>query len=440
MKKTILKGVKKIVIIGGGFAGLNLAKKIASDKHYEITLIDKNNYNFFPPLIYQVATGFLEPSSISYPFRKLLRRQSNLRFRLGELIKIDPIEHTCYLDNGEVYYDYLVFACGARTNYFGNENIQRNAIPMKTVNDALNMRNRLLQTLEEACRITSKKDREELLTIVIAGGGPTGVEVAGMLAELRKYILTKDYPELINEIGQIYLIHGSSHLLEQMSDGSHTDAYNALSKLGIKIKLNTLVKDFNNNQVVLSNGEIIETKSLIWAAGIIAKTFQGIPATCIGQGNRMITDAYNKVYGLDDVYAIGDTCIQKNDPAYPNGHPQLAQTALQQGANLANNFARMSMTAKLTPFIYADKGNMAVIGRNNAVCDLFKTKIHIRGFIALLIWLFVHLMSLINYRNKLRTFFNWTASYFTRDQSLRMIIRARNIENKQMLSSEIVPE
>jgi NADH dehydrogenase len=430
MEKDEQKGhLKKIVIIGGGFAGLNLAKKIAKDKHYEITLIDKNNYTFFPPLIYQVATGFLETSSISYPFRKLLRKESNLRFRLGELIKIDSVQHICYLDNGQVDYDYLVFACGATTNYFGNEHLKKNAIPMKTMNDALNMRNTLLQTFEQACRETNREERKKLLTIVVAGGGPTGVEIAGMLAELRKYILTKDYPELTNEFGQIYLVHGSSYLLDQMSEDSHAEAYNALNKLGVKIKLNTLVKDFYNDQVVLSTGEIIETKSLILAAGITAKKFEGVPSTNIGQGNRMITDEYNKIHELDDVYAIGDICIQKNDPAYPNGHPQLAQTALQQGANLANNFARMSMEKKLTPFIYTDKGTMAIIGRNKAVCDLFKTKIHIGGFLALLMWLFVHLMSLINYRNKLRTLYNWTASYFTRDQSLRMIIRPRNIKN-----------
>jgi NADH:ubiquinone reductase (H+-translocating) len=422
---------KRIVIVGGGFAGVNLATKIAKDSNYKITLVDKNNYNFFPPLIYQVATGFLETSSISYPFRKLFRNHPGFQFRLGELIKIDPSEHICYLNNGQVHYDYLVFACGSATNYFGNDNIKNNAIPMKTVNDALHMRNMLLQNLEQACQETDITIRKKLLTIVVAGGGPTGVEVAGMLAELRKYILTKDYPELENESGQIYLINGASRLLEQMSEQSHWEAYNALVKLGVEVKLDNLVKDFYNDQVVLANGEIIEAKNLIWAAGIIAKTFQGVPIASIGKGKRMITDEYNRVNGLDDVYAIGDICIQKNDPAYPNGHPQLAQPAIQQGINLANNFVRMRKAAKLIPFIYTDKGNMAIIGRNKAVCDLFKSKLHIGGFIALMMWLFVHLMSLINYRNKLRTLFNWTAAYLSKDQSLRMIIRPEGNTQKE---------
>jgi NADH:ubiquinone reductase (H+-translocating) len=430
---------KKIVIVGGGFAGVNLAMKIAKNRKYQITLIDKNNYNFFPPLIYQVATGFLETSSISYPFRKLFRSHPSLQFRLGELIKIDSLQHICYLNNGSVYYDYLVFACGAETNYFGNDRIKNNAIPMKTVNDALHMRNMLLQNLEQACLVKDITVRKKLLTIVVAGGGPTGVEVAGMLAELRKYILTKDYPELRNESGQIYLVNGAPRLLEQMSEQSHRDAYNALSKLGVEIKLNNLVKDFYNDQVVLANDETIETKNLIWAAGIIAKTFQGIPTSSIGKGKRMIADQYNKVHGMDDVYAIGDICIQNNDPAYPNGHPQLAQTAIQQGINLANNFVRMRKGAKLVPFIYIDKGNMAIIGRNSAVCDLFKSKLHIGGFVALMMWLFVHLISLINYRNKLRTFFNWTAAYFSKDQSLRMIIRPEgNTEKEQPVLSETI--
>ena len=442
MENTIQKySSKKLIIVGGGFAGVNLAKKIAKNKHYQITLVDKNNYNFFPPLIYQVATGFLETSSVSYPFRKLFRKHPNLQFRLGELINLAPSQHTCYLNNGPLYYDYLVFACGATTNYFTNENIRKNAIPMKTVNDALYMRNTLLQTLEQACIVKDQEEKKKLLTIVVAGGGPTGVEVAGMLAELRKYILAKDYPELENESGQIYLVNGTNRLLEQMSEQSHIDAYDALIKLGVKIKLNNLLKDYYNEQVILSNGEIIQTKSLIWAAGIIAKTFDGIPVESIGQGKRMITDAYNKVKGIDDVYAIGDICIQKNDPAYPDGHPQLAQTAIQQGINLADNFRRLSKGEKLTPFIYKDKGNMAIIGRNQAICDLFKSKLHIGGFTALLMWLFVHLVSLINYRNKLRTLYNWTAAYFTRDQSLRMIIRPEsNLQKEQPVSSESVTQ
>ena len=438
MENAIQHQLKKIVIIGGGFAGINLAKKLEKGKNYHIILVDKNNYNFFPPLIYQVATGFLDASSISYPFRKLLRNKTNLEFRLGELIKIDSSASVCYLVNGEIEYDYLVFACGSTTNYFGNENIRRKAIPMKTLNDALNMRNILLQTIEQACIVPDPDQRRKMLTIVVAGGGPTGVEVAGMLAELRKYILAKDYPELKNEGGGIYLVDGAPRLLSQMSIKSHNDAYNALIKLGVKISLNNFVTDFHDSEVVLSDGHIIESENLIWAAGVVAKTFEGIPATSIGQGKRMITNEFNQVQGVNNIYAIGDICIQKTDKNYPKGHPQLAQTAIQQGNNLANNFSSMARNKPLTPFIYFDKGNMAIIGRNRAVVDLFKSRLHISGFIALLMWLFIHLMSLINYRNKIKTLFNWTAAYLTKDQSLRMIIRPEaSSETKKNVSPEL---
>lgn len=421
---------KHIVIIGGGFAGINLAKKLASDNHYHITLVDKNNYNFFPPLIYQVASGFLETSGICYPFRKLFRKHTNIRFRMSELIAVDTVKQVCRLNNGQIAFDYLVFACGAYTNYFGNENIRKNAIPMKTVEDALHMRNTLLQTLEQACRVTDLSERKKLMTIVVAGGGSTGVEVAGVLAELKKEILKKDYPELQHEPGQIFLVSSAAQLLEQMSELSHQQAYSALSKLGVCIRLNTQVLDFFDDKVILSNEEIIPAKNLIWAAGIVAHPITGIPSQCIGKGKRMITDAYNQVVDLDGVYAIGDTCIQLHDPAFPNGHPQLAQTAIQQGLNLAGNLRRMMRGEKMQPFLYRDKGNMAIIGRNIAVCDLFKSRLHIGGFAALLLWLFVHLTSLINYRNKLKTLYNWTAAYFTRDQPLRMIIRPNPGQNE----------
>ncbi len=355
------KAQKEIIIIGGGFAGVNLAQHLLKNNDYHITLVDRNNYNFFPPLIYQVATGFLEISSISYPFRKLFRHKNNISFRLGEFIKLDAASHTCYLDNGSIHYDYLVFATGVETNYFGNENIKKYATPMKTVNDASKMRNTLLQTLEQASRSKDEMERRKLLTIVVAGGGPTGVEVSGMLAELRKYILIKDYPELMNASGNIYLVDGGKSLLAQMSDKSHKDAYDALIKLGVKIKLNTFVKDFYNGQVTLSNGQEIGAKNLIWAAGITGEIFEGVPKSSLGKGNRMITDEYNKVNGIDDVYAIGDICLQQTDKRFPNGHPQLAQVAIQQGKTLAQNFIAMSKGKSLRPFNYKDKGSLAII-------------------------------------------------------------------------------
>ncbi len=416
---------KHIVIIGGGFAGLNLIMKLGKRKEFEITLVDKNNYNFFPPLLYQVATGFLEPSNISYPFRKLLRKYPNTRLRMASLQQVIPSENKIILDNGDMNYDYLIFATGAETNFFGNENVQKNAIPMKTLNDAINMRNILLQRLEQATIATDTIEKAKFANIVIAGGGPTGVEISGMFAEMRKYIIKKDYPELIEraDMSKIILVDGGDAVVKPMSEASQQDTFNALTNLGVTIKLNTQVKDFVNDTVIFSNGEKLPAKTLIWAAGVTAKVFEGIPKECYGRGKRLLVDEYNKVINTDNMYAIGDTCLQTADPNYPNGHPQLAQVAIQQGKQLAKNFIAQLENKPLKPFSYYDKGTMAIIGRNKAVADIPKPKLHFKGFIAWLTWLFVHLLFLINYRNRITTLANWTSSYFTKDQSLRMIIR-----------------
>jgi NADH:ubiquinone reductase (H+-translocating) len=416
---------KKLVIVGGGFGGINLALHLKNDPRFNITLVDKNNYNFFPPLIYQVATGFLENSNISYPYRKLFRRYSNIHFRLGELIKVNPESHTIHLNNGEITYDYLVFATGAESNYFGMENIRKNAIPMKNVNDALNMRNTLLQRLELATIINDQEERKRLVTIVVAGGGPTGVEVSGMLADLRRHSLPKDYPELMGTGANIYLVDGGEHLLAPMSAASQKDTFDALNKMGVIIKLKTQVKDFVNDRVTLSTGEIIETRNLIWTAGVTAMTFEGIPAASYGRAKRMLCDPFNKVIGVEDIYAIGDTCMQTHESKYPNGHPQLAQVSLQQGKTLGKNFKNMMESKPLKTFQYKDLGTMAIIGRNKAVCDL-PHHIHFKGFIAWFMWLFVHLMSLINYRNRIKTLYNWTVAYLNKDQSLRFIVRPKD--------------
>jgi NADH dehydrogenase len=413
----------KVVIIGGGFAGVNLALALANKDQFEVVLVDKNNYNFFPPLVYQVATAFLEPSSISYPFRKLFLGKKNLYFRLGELQKVIPAEKKIVLSNGEVDYDYLVFATGAETNYFGMENVKANAIPMKTLEDAIEMRNKLLQQMEQASICTDPEETKKLLTIVIAGGGPTGVEVSGMFAEMRNGILRKEYPELAGKGSEIYLVDGGSAVLSPMSEKSQKNTYDALSQLGVKIMLNCHVKDYINDQVIFDNGDVIDSKNLIWAAGVTAKVFEGIPTESYGRGRRMIVDEHNKVQGVDHIYAIGDTCIQQTDPNFTGGHPQVAQVAIQQGKLLAKNFERIAKNEPLKPFGYFDKGSMAIIGRNKAVVDLPSPKLHMKGFFAWLIWLFIHLLSLITYRNRIRTFYNWTVAYFTRDQSLRMIIK-----------------
>ncbi len=413
----------KIVIIGGGFAGVILAKSLANKHEFEVTLVDKNNYNFFPPLIYQVATAYLEPTSISYPFRKLFSGKTNLYFRLGEVKKIVPAENKIVLNDGELIYDKLVFATGAETNYFGIENVKQHAIPMKTLDDALEMRNRLLEQMEKATVSTDVEEVKQLLTLVIAGAGPTGVELAGMFAEMKNGIFRKEYPALSGKGGDIYLVDGGSAVLATMSLQSQQDTFEALTKLGVKIKLNYQVKDYVEGKVLFSNGESIATKSLIWAAGVTASIFEGLPAESYGRGRRMLVDEHNKLKGTENIYAMGDTCLQTTDTHFPNGHPQVAQVAIQQGINLAKNFQSLINGKPLKAFIYNDKGSMAIIGRNKAVVDLPKPTLHLNGFIAWLAWLFIHLLSLITYRNRVRTFWNWMIAYFTKDQSLRMIIR-----------------
>ncbi|QBN17638.1 NAD(P)/FAD-dependent oxidoreductase [Flavobacterium nackdongense] len=413
----------KIVIIGGGFAGINLAQELLNSKNIEVTLVDKNNYNFFSPLIYQVATAFLEPSSISYPFRKFFAGKKNLKFRLGELQKVIPSENKIVLNNGVLEYDYLVFATGAETSYFGMENVRKNAIPMKTLNDAIEMRNALLKNLEKAAICTNNAKRESLLTIVVVGGGPTGVEVSGMLAEMKRNIIAKEYPEFARSVGRIYLVDGGDALLAPMSKDSQRHTFEAVTKLGVTVQLNSQVVDYDGETVYFANGKSIRTKNLIWAAGITAKVFDGIPAESYGRGKRIITDKFNKVQSTNNIFAIGDTCIELSDPDFPNGHPQVAQVAIQQGLNLAENFKLMQRGKSLQPFKYNDKGSMAIIGKMKAVVDLPKPKLHFNGSFAWLIWLFIHLISLITYRNRFQTLYNWMVAYLSKDQALRMLIR-----------------
>jgi len=414
---------KQVAIIGGGFAGINLARRLANADYIHVTLVDKNNYNFFPPLLYQVATGFLEVSNISYPFRKLFHHKKNINFRMGELKKIVQEENKVVLSTGDLSYDYLVLATGTESNFFGIENIRKAALPMKTVDDAIEMRNYLLQKTEDATITTDETEKKKLTTIVIAGGGPTGVEVAGMLAEMRKNILEKDYPELKGFKVCIYLVDSAPTLLTPMSKEAQQYAYDTLIKMGVEVKLNKLVKDYVDDTVIFADGEKIPTKLLLWTAGVTSKVFDGIEKESYGRGRRLLVDEYGKVQGTQNIYAIGDTSLQTSDKNFPQGHPQLAQVAIQQGKNLAKNFKAMLSGEGLTSFEYNDKGSMAIIGRSKAAADIPKPKMRIKGFIAWIMWLFVHLFSLINYRNRIKTMYNWMIAYFTKDQSLRMIIR-----------------
>lgn len=416
----------KVVIVGGGFAGINLAKKLAHNRKMDVILVDKNNYHFFPPLIYQVATSFIEASNISYPFRKMFQDKKNLRFHYGALTNIVPAENKIETTTGEVFYDRLVLALGTETNYFGLENVKRHAIPMKTINDALNLRNHILQTIEKAALTDDRSEKEKLLNIVIAGGGPTGVELAGMLAYMGKHIVTKDYPDLPDaRRANIYLIDMLPVLLGPMSKKSQQEAHDVLVEMGVKVKLNLSVKDYVNGEVVLGDGTTIPTYSLIWTSGVIASEAPGLPKESVGKGRRLLVDEFNKVQSTDNIYAIGDLAFQTTDPAYPNGLPQLAQPAIQHGKQLAENFTRQLNQQEMKPFRYTDKGSMAIISKNKAVGDLPK-HIFIKGFFAWVAWLFIHILPIAGFRNKLKLLNNWIWSFLSNDPNLRLIIRPQN--------------
>ncbi len=414
--------VKRIVVAGGGFAGLEFVKRLGNSDKYEIILVDSNNYNFFPPLIYQVSTGFMEPSAISYPFRKILRKLKNVRFRLGALEKVLPEEIKIVLSNGELSYDILVMATGTETNFFGNKNIAEKSLPMKTISDALSLRNVILTRLDRATRIENDEERKKHLTFVIAGAGPTGVELSGILSEMKTSIILKDYPELKqHDLGDIYLIDGQNSVLSAMSTNAQNYTSQKLSDLNVTFLKNTLVKDFDGETVYLSDGNKIKSKNLIWAAGVSAKVFEGFAEECFGAGRRLKTNPFNRVELYDNIYALGDCALVSGDKDYPNGHPQLAQPALQQAKNLAENLSRAEKDRK--PFEYTDKGSLAIIGRNKAVLDFPGQKHSITGFSAWLIWIFVHIMGLVNFKNKVQTLYNWLGYYIYKDQSFRMIIK-----------------
>lgn len=424
-----MKHAKKIVVVGGGFAGLEFVKRLGNSPDYHIVLVDSNNYNFFPPLIYQVSTGFMEPSAISYPFRKILRRLKHANFRLGSLLKVVPEENKIILSNGELSYDILVMATGTETNFFGNKNVEEKSLPMKTISDALSLRNVILTRLDRATRIEDPEERKKYLTFVIAGAGPTGVELSGILSEMKASIILQDYPELqAQDLGDVHLIDGQASVLAAMSKNAQTYTSQELINLGVTLTMNAFVKDFDGETVYLSTGKEIPSKNLIWAAGVSAKTFEGFSTDCFAPNKRLKTNRFNQVHSYDNIYALGDCALIVGDEDYPNGHPQLAQPALQQAKNLAENLSRKDKVWK--PFQYNDKGSMAIIGRNKAVLDFPKRKHYLKGFVAWLIWLFVHIMSLVNFKNKIRTLYNWLGYYIYKDQSFRMIIKPTERKNK----------
>lgn len=419
---------KHIVIVGGGFAGVHIIKSLKNDQRFRITLVDKNNYHFFPPLIYQVATSFIQASNISYPFRKMISDSKNVHFHMGSLVKVNPESKTIETDTGTLGYDHLVLALGTESNFFGMENVQKCALPMKNIEEALYLRNHMLLNLEEAARNKDIKKAQRLQNIVIAGGGPTGVELAGMLAEMGKYIAEKEYPEMKLGLSNIYLIDALPTLLSPMSKMAQETAYNKLKKLGVKIHLNISVKDYVDNKVILSDGNTIETETLIWTSGVIGREVPGLPSESVAKGRRILVDQFNKVNGVNDIYALGDICLQLTEPNFPKGHPQLAQVAIQQGKNLGTNFKKMEQSEKLNSFKYNDKGSMAIISKFNAVVDL--PKFSFNGFLAWLTWLFIHVIPLVSFRSKIRLALDWFRLFITNNPSIRLILYPKKNANQ----------
>jgi NADH dehydrogenase len=412
---------KRIVVVGGGFAGLNLAKRLTKTG-YQVVLIDKNNYHQFQPLFYQVAMSGLEPSSIVFPLRKMFQKNRNVFIRVANVESIDAEKKEISTELGNLKYDYLVLAIGADTNFFGNEHIAEKAIPMKSVSEALYLRNAILDDFEKALVTTDFEERQKLIDIVIVGGGPTGVEVAGALAEMKKYILPKDYPEMDCDEIDIFLLQGGDTLLKGMSKNASESSLKYLQGLGVKVRLNSRVTNFDGEFVYVKDGDKIPAKKVIWAAGITGNKMKGLPEDCRCWGNRFRVNRLNQIDGFDDIFAIGDICYME-EPDYPQGHPQVAQVAIQQGENLAKNFKLMEKGKSLNEFSYKDLGSMATIGRNLAVVDLPKWKMN--GLFAWLIWLFVHLFQLMGVKNRLFVFINWVWNYVTYDQSLRLIIKPK---------------
>lgn len=415
---------KRVVIVGGGFGGLKLANALRNSG-MQVVLVDKNNYHQFPPLIYQVASSGLEPSSISFPFRKIFKKRKNFYFRMAEARSIFPEKKILQTSIGKVEYDYLVFAAGTMTNFFGNKHLEDEAMPMKTLSEAMGLRNALLSNLERSITCATEQERNELQNIVIVGGGATGVEIAGVLSEMKKYVLPADYPDMDSSHLNIFLIEAGGRLLSGMSPKSSEAAEQFLRNMGVNVCLHKKVIDYRDHKVILEDGMEIPTRTFIWVSGVKAAPIDNLPSECIGRGGRLKVDAYNRVEGMEDVFAIGDQCIMTADKDYPNGHPQLAQVAIQQGKLLAENLKRMEKKKKkaLKPFHYRNLGSMATVGRNRAVAEFKKVKT--QGWIAWILWLVVHLRSILGVRNRISVMLNWMYNYFTYDQSLRIIVYAR---------------
>lgn len=416
---------KRVVIVGGGLGGLRLAEDLYGSG-MQVVLIDKNNFHQFPPLIYQIASAGIDPSSISFPFRQIFRKRKDFYFRMAEARMVDTEKKILQTSIGKIDYDYLVLAAGATTNFFGNKNIEEWAIPMKTVPEAMGLRNALLSNFERALTCATEEERQELLNVVIVGGGATGVEIAGALSEMKRYVIPYDYPDMDSSLMHIYLIEAGDRLLAGMSQDSSKKAYDFLKSMGVDIQFGKMVTDYRDHKVIMKDGTEIPTRTFLWVSGIRANAMPGISEDHLGRGFRFKVDQFNRIPGLNDVFAIGDQCLQTTDSAYPNGHPQVAQVAIQQAKNLAKNIKRINEghadDNSLTPFKYNNLGSMATIGRNKAVVEI--GKFHSQGFFAWILWLVVHLRSILGVKNKMMVLLNWLWKYVSYNDSIRMITYA----------------
>lgn len=411
------KNKKQVIVIGGGFAGLQFIRNL-DKRHFNVLLIDKINHHQFQPLFYQVATSQIEPASISFPFRNIFKNQDHIQIRMAEMQKINADQQTITTSIGNFAYDYLVIATGCRTNYFGNPNIQKNAFSLKTTYQSITIRNHILKTFEKVIA-APKEDRESLLNLTIVGAGPTGVELAGAFAEIKKEILPKDYHDIDLSKFTIRLVEGSNRVLNNMNQTSGDAAEKYLRKMGVVLLKNTFVKDYDGENLTLSSGETIKSRTVIWAAGVTGRKTDGIPKEAIARGNRIIVNRQNKIKGFDHIFAIGDIAYMET-PTYPNGHPQVANVAINQAKLLAKNLKHILQGKTVSDYKYRDLGSMATIGRNKAVVDL--PFMRFKGYLAWLVWMFLHLMLILSTRNKLIIFINWAWLYATKNTSLRLIL------------------
>lgn len=410
---------KRLVIVGGGFGGLKLARKLDSDK-FQVVLLDRNNHHIFQPLLYQVATAGIEPSAISFPFRKIFKRREHFHFRICEAQRVIPESNILETSIGMLAYDYLVIATGCDTNYFGNDEMARETMALKTTSQALFNRNQILESFEKAQNSHNPEERKRLMTFAIVGGGATGIELAGALAEMKNFVFPQDYPDLNIHDMRIILIDGAPRLLSAFSEESSQKVADYLKKRNVEIKLDVHVNSYENDRLMLGDDTSIETKNVFWVAGVRANSMQGLPQECYGPGNRLKVNSFNQLYEYPNIFAIGDTALMLSAD-YPKGHPQVVQPAIQQARNLIYNLKRLEKGLPLRPFKYHNKGSMATIGRNHAVVELKRLKFG--GFLAWAVWLFIHLMSIVGVKNRLFIFTDWMWSYFTYDPSLRIILK-----------------